>query len=318
MGYDDSESFDRRVINMSIPSFQDFMLPLLEILKDGKEYHISDFYEKLAEYFKLNEEERRKLLPSGKQEIYKNRIGWARSYLLKAGLIQRLERGIYKITDRGLEVLKQNPKRIDVNYLLQYPEFQEFLNRGKIDANYGGGLGIGQDTPFETLDKAYQQIKNQLAQELIDRILQKPPSFFEKLIIDLLLAMGYGGSVDDAGKVTGKPSDEGIDGIIKEDKLGLDVIYIQAKRWGPEKLVGRPEIQRFVGALAGFGARKGIFITTSDFTKEAKEYIPKNETKIVLINGQMLANLMIEYNVGVFVDTKYEIKKIDNDYFDEE
>lgn len=303
---------------MSIPSFQDFMLPLLEMLKDGKNYHISDLYERLAEYFKLSEEEKRILLPSGKQEIYKNRIGWAKSYLVKAGLIEKLERGVYKITDRGLEVLKQNPTRVDVNYLLQYPEFKEFINRNKVDTNNSRDLGKEQETPIEILDKAYQLIKNQLAQELIDRILQKPPSFFEKLIIDLLLAMGYGGSVDDAGTITGKTSDEGIDGIIKEDKLGLDVIYVQAKRWGPKTLVGRPEIQKFVGALAGFGARKGIFITTSDFTKEAREYIPKNETKIVLINGQMLANLMIEYNVGVFVDTKYEIKKIDNDYFDEE
>lgn len=303
---------------MAIPSFQDFMLPLLEVLKDEKEYHRSDLNERLAEYFKLSEEERRSLLPSRKQEIYKNRIGWARTYLLKAGLIERLERGIYKITERGLEALKQNPQRIDVNYLLQYPEFKEFLNRDKIETNYNKDLEREQDTPFETLDKAYQLIKNQLAQELIDRILQKPPSFFEKLIIDLLLAMGYGGSVDDAGKITGKTSDEGIDGIIKEDKLGLDVIYVQAKRWGPKTLVGRPEIQKFVGALAGFGARKGIFITTSDFTKEAREYIPKNDTKIVLVNGQMLANLMITYNVGVYVDTKYEIKKIDNDYFDEE
>lgn len=304
---------------MAIPNFQDFMLPLLEILKDGKEYNISDLYDRLAEYFKLNEEEKRILLPSGKQALYKNRIGWAKTYLLKAGLIERTKRGVVRITDRGLEALKQDPKRIDTDYLLQYPEFKEFLKRNKkSETGDKEKLEKEEYTPFETLDKAYQIIKNQLAQELIDRILQKPPSFFEKLIIDLLLAMGYGGSIDDAGTVTGKTSDEGIDGIIKEDKLGLDVIYIQAKRWGSKNLVGRPEIQKFVGALAGFGAKKGIFITTSDFTKEAREYAPKNETKIVLINGEMLANLMIDYNVGVFVDTTYEIKKIDNDYFDEE
>lgn len=304
--------------DMSIPNFEDFMLPFLKILENGNEYHISELYEKLADYFGLSEEERKELLPSGKREIYKSRINWARLYMLRAGLIERLERGVYRITDRGLEVLKKNLKKIDVNYLMQYPEFREFLKRDKSDINSNKDLEKEQETPIEMLDKAYQLIKSQLAQELIDRILKKPPSFFEKLIIDLLLAMGYGGSLDDAGRVIGKPSDEGIDGIIKEDKLGLDVIYIQAKRWSPERLVGRPEIQKFVGALAGFGARKGIFITTSDFTKDAKEYIPKNETKIVLINGQMLANLMIEYNVGVFVDTKYEIKKIDNDYFDEE
>ena len=303
---------------MTIPNFQDFMLPLLEVLKEGKEYKISDLYDRLAEYFKLSEEEKKILLPSGKQALYKNRIGWARTYLLKAELVESTKRGFIRITERGLEALKQNPHRIDTGYLLQYPEFKEFFKRNKSETSDKEELEKEEYTPFETLDKAYQIIKNQLAQELIDRILQKPPSFFEKLIIDLLLAMGYGGSLDDAGTITRETSDEGIDGIIKEDKLGLDVIYVQAKRWAPKNLVGRPEIQKFVGALAGFGAKKGIFITTSDFTKDAKGYAPKNETKIVLINGEMLANLMIDYNVGVFVDITYEIKKIDNDYFDEE
>ncbi len=307
---------------MAIPSFQDFMLPMLELLKDGKPHKMSDVKEKLAEYFNLSEEERKMLLPSGKQEIYKNRIGWARTYLYYARLIERLDRGVYKIAERGLELLKENPSKIDVHYLLKYPEFREFINKSNKEKPAIEDKSLremsGTDTPIETIDKAYQLIKEQLAKEILERIMQKSPEFFEKLIIDLLQAMGYGGSLEDAANVTKKTSDEGIDGIIKEDKLGLDVIYIQAKRWSPDTLVGRPEIQKFVGALAGFGAKKGIFVTTSDFTKEAREYIPKTDTKIVLINGQMLANLMIEYNVGVYVDVKYEIKKIDSDYFDEE
>lgn len=306
---------------MAIPSFQDFMLPLLELLQDGKAYKISDVREKLAEYFNITEDEKKILLPSGRQEVYKNRIGWARTYLYNAGLIERLDRGVYKITERGLEVLKEKPSRIDVNYLMKFPEFREFI--GAKDKEFPPlpdtqKIEQEQETPLEILGKMYQVIREQLAKEILERIMQNSPEFFEKLIIDLLQAMGYGGSLEDAGSVTKKTSDEGIDGIIKEDKLGLDVIYIQAKRWSSDRLVGRPEIQKFVGALAGFGAKKGIFVTTSDFTKEAREYIPKTDTKIVLINGQMLANLMIEYNVGVSVDIKYEIKKIDNDYFDEE
>lgn len=306
---------------MAIPSFQDFMLPLLELLQDGKAYKISDVREKLAEYFNITEDEKKILLPSGRQEVYKNRIGWARTYLYNAGLIERVERGIYKITERGLDVLKEKPSKIDVNYLMKFAEFREFIGAKNKELSPLPDTQIieqEQETPLEILGRMYQVIREQLAKEILERIMQKPPEFFEKLIIDLLQAMGYGGSLEDAGSITKKTSDEGIDGIIKEDKLGLDVIYIQAKRWSSDRLVGRPEIQKFVGALAGFGAKKGIFVTTSDFTKEAREYIPKTDTKIVLINGQMLANLMIEYNVGVSVDIKYEIKKIDNDYFDEE
>lgn len=241
--------------------------------------------------------------------------------MYRAGLIERLDRGVYKITKLGLEVLNENPAKIDVNYLMRFSKFKEFIGtKDKEVSQLTDNQNIGQEkeTPLEILGRMYQVIKEQLAKEIIERVMQKSPEFFEKLIIDLLQAMGYGGSLEDAGSVTKKTSDEGIDGIIKEDKLGLDVIYIQVKRWSTDKFVGRPEIQKFVGALAGYGAKKGIFVTTSDFTKEAREYLPKTDTKIVLINGQMLANLMIEYNVGVSVDIKYEIKKIDNDYFDEE
>jgi len=278
---------------MAIPSFQDFMLPMLELMRDGEPHKMLDIKEKLAEYFNLSEEEKKMRLPSGKQVVYKFRIGWARTYLYYAGLIERVDKGVYKITERGLEVLREKPSKINVNYLMRFPEFREFLNKGKEKTTEDdkSTQGISEtETPIETIDRAYQFIKDQLAKEILERIMQKPPEFFEKLIIDLLQAMGYGGSLEDAGNVTKRTSDEGIDGIIKEDKLGLDVIYIQAKRWSPDRLVGRPEIQKFVGALAGQGAKKGIFVTTSDFTKEAKEYNPKNDTKIVLINGQMLAN----------------------------
>jgi len=311
---------------MAIPSFQVFMLPMLQLFQDGKAYEMAEIMDKLVKQFNISEEDKKIRLPSGKQPVYKNRIGWARTYLYRAGLIERLDRGVYRITERGLEVLREKPSRIDINYLMQFSEFREFKGiRNKEASQLEANNNIDskdseqeQETPIEILDKTYQIIKEQLAKEILERIMKKSPDFFEKLIIDLLQAMGYGGSLEDAGSVTKKTADEGIDGTIKEDKLGLDVVYIQAKRWNADRLVGRPEIQKFVGALAGYGAKKGIFVTTSDFTREARDYIPRTDTKIVLINGQMLANLMIEYNVGVSVDIKYEIKKIDNDYFDEE
>lgn len=238
----------------------------------------------------------------------------------KAGLIDSPKQGVILITQRGLDVLKTNPNEINVKFLKQFSEFVEFQNAtiGENNETLNKIESEIKDTPEEELETAYQKIRKSLAQDILARIIKITPEFFEKLVVDLLVKMGYGGSITDAGKAVGKSGDEGIDGTIKEDKLGLDIIYIQAKRWQPGNVVGRPELQKFVGALAGQGAKKGIFITTSSFTKDALQYIPRNETKIVLIDGQQLAQYMIDYNLGVTSVNNYEVKRMDSDYFGEE
>lgn len=302
-----------------IPNYQVLMLPLLKAVKDQKEYKLNDIVDILANEFKLSEEERKELLPSGQSFLFGNRVGWARTYLKKAGLLDSPKRGYLIITQRGLDVLKQKPKEVNVALLQQFSEFLEFQS-SKRDDNTTENTIIQSEsiqTPEEILENSYQDIRKSLAQELLDKITKLSPTFFERLVVELLVKMGYGGSMKDAGKALGKSGDEGIDGTIKEDKLGLDIIYIQAKRWQPGNVVGRPEIHKFVGALAGQGAKKGIFITTSTFTKDALEFVPRNETKIVLIDGYLLAQLMIDYNLGVATQQVYEIKKIDSDYFEE-
>lgn len=305
---------------MHIPDYQTIMLPLLQLLADKKEYILKDVVASLGKQFKLTEEQLNELLPSGQSLLFANRVGWARTYLKKAGLIDAPKRGMLAITDRGIEVLKKKPKKIDNNLLKQFPEFLEFQN---IKREGSGSLSqiesaqVEKHTPEETIDAAYQNIRQSLAQELIDTVRRLSPAFFERLVVELLVKMGYGGSIKDAGKAIGKTGDEGIDGTIKEDKLGLDIIYIQAKRWQSGNVIGRPELHKFVGALAGQGAKKGIFISTSSFSKDALSYSPKNETKIVLIDGVQLAQLMIDYNLGVSVQRAYEIKRLDNDYFEE-
>jgi restriction system protein len=302
---------------MPIPDYQQLMLPLLKLIEDSKVHSIHEAYQHLPDQFGLSQEERLEMLPSGKQVVVNNRIGWARTYLKKAGLIKQPKRGFIQLTERGLEVLKNNPKTIDNDFLIKFPEFQEFrtiknnqdTTANKVDVTFD------EKNPEELLEYAYEDINNALAQELLDTIKTSSPSFFEKLVVDLLLKMGYGGSRKDAGQSIGKSGDEGVDGIIKEDRLGLDVIYVQAKRW--DNVVGRPEIQKFAGALQGQRARKGIFITTSGFTKDALEYVSQIESKIILIDGETLTKLMIEHLVGVSPVSFYEIKKVDSDYFEE-
>ncbi len=260
-------------------------------------------------------------LPSKSQKKFYNRIYWAKAHLKMAGAIENIGKGQFKITNRGEQILRENPSFINVKYLAEKFEDYRSLIGGfrkkeilKIDDS------IVEDnlnqTPEEQLEHGYQKIRTALEQELLLKLKTVHPSFFEKIVVELLVKMGYGGSIQDAGKAIGKSGDEGIDGTIKEDKLGLDVIYIQAKRW--EGVVGRPELHKFVGALAGQGAKKGIFITTSSFTKEAELYTPKNETKIVLIDGEKLSQYMIDYNLGVSIQNNYEIKKIDTDYFEDQ
>jgi restriction system protein len=261
-------------------------------------------------------------LASGNQAIFDNRVGWAKTYLKKAGLLDSPKRATFVITDLGRQTLAKNPDRVDAKYLRQFPAFLEFQNASRnnneSEEDETTIIENNEQTPEESLDKAYQRIRKSLASELLNKVVDLSPAFFERLVVELLVKMGYGGSIKDAGKAMGKSGDEGIDGTIKEDKLGLDIIYIQAKRWKPGNVVGRPELQKFVGALAGQGAKKGIFITTSNFTKEALEYTPRNETKIVLIDGEQLAQLMIDYNLGCTTQQTYELKKIDSDYFGEE
>lgn len=302
---------------MPIPDFQSIMLPLLRYCNDGLEHSISETVNALADEFKLTEEERMALLPSGVQEIFRNRVAWAKSYLKMAGLLTSSRRGIYQISDKGKEILVRPPSRIDVPFLRNFPEFIAFRGGSKERVEEQEELTTDHSaTPEESLELAYTKIRDDLAVELLLRLKSCSPSFFERLVVEVIVKMGYGGSRYDAGKAIGKSGDGGIDGIIKEDKLGLDVVYIQAKRW--ENSVGRPEVQKFVGALSGQRARKGLLITTSTFTGDAKDYVSRIDPKIVLIDGETLSQLMIDHNVGVSLVATYELKKIDTDYFSEE
>ncbi len=305
---------------MSIPDYQTLMLPVLRLASDKEEHRFRDSIESLAVEFRLSDEEQNELLPSGNQAVFNNRVGWARSYLKQAGLLTSPKRGHFKITEQGLKLLSENPAKINVSLLERYPEFLEFRNRKKDPSkNYEENAVIemiASETPEDALASAYRTLRKNLEDEILISVKDSSPSFFERLVVDLLVKMGYGGNRQDAGRALGKTGDGGIDGIINEDQLGLDVIYIQAKRW--EGTVGRPEIQKFAGALQGQRARKGVFITTSNFSKEALEYVSMIDSKIILIGGERLAALMAEHNVGVSIVGQYEVKKIDSDYFDEE
>ena len=303
---------------MPIPDFQTIMLPLLRLAVDGKEHNIHDAEEQLAEEFSLSEEDKSKLLPSGTEPTFYNRVGWARTYLKKSGLLEYPKRAYFQITQRGKDALEQNPSKIDIGFLRQYEEFVEFRQtRRDKDEVKKEDVDIEDLTPEEALENSYQSIRSDLAEELLNYVLKSSPGFFEKLVVELLVKMGYGGSQRDAARAVGQSGDGGIDGIIDEDRLGLDTIYVQAKRWKPDLSIGRPEIQKFVGALQGKRARRGVFITTSGFTKEAREYVKNIETKVVLIDGNRLTDLMIDYGVGVSTSTTYEIKSSDSDYFGE-
>lgn len=303
---------------MAIPDYQTVMLPLLRFLKDGKEHNLAEVVDSLADEFDLSPAERQQLLASGQQTVIRNRAGWARTYLKKAGLIASARRGYFCITERGQSVLASKPQRIDVKYLEQFPEFVAFqeLRHERPDEAPVPVITSSDATPEESLDAAYGRLRLDLEAELLERVKSASPSFFERLVVELLVRMGYGGTLRDAGQAVGKSGDGGIDGIIKEDRLGLDVIYIQAKRW--DSTVGRPEIQKFAGALQGHRARKGVFITTSSFSADALEFASRIDSKIVLIDGAALAKHMIDQNVGVSVSRSYEVKKIDSDYFSEE
>jgi restriction system protein len=307
---------------MAVPDYQSLMLPLLKIAADRSEHNLSETIEILAQQFNLNDQDRKEILPSGRQRRFDNRVYWARTYLAKAHLITSTGRSKFRITERGIEVVKNNPPQINVKFLKQFPEFLEFTSSRENQIN--GEPNTSQElvektsqTPQELLETSYQSLRQDLAQEILERIKNSPPKFFESLVVDLIIAMGYGGSRKDAGKAVGKAGDGGIDGIIKEDKLGLDAIYLQAKRW--EGTISRPDVQGFAGALMGRKARKGILITTSNFSQQAIDFANGiDHLKIILIDGEQLAQLMIEHDVGVTEESRYIVKKIDLDYFSEE
>lgn len=302
---------------MPIPDYQSLMLPVLAFMGDGQEKTLRETIEALADQFGLTPEERRELLPSGLQPVFDNRVGWARTYLKKAGLLQSPRRGVVQITERGQGVLARKPERVDVKFLRQFPEFVEFQRPAKKEPKpTDNGESVDERTPEEIIEEAYQEARQNLASELLETVKGISPAFFERLVIDLLVRMGYGGTRRDAGQAIGGSGDGGIDGIIKQDRLGLDVVYVQAKRW--DGVVGSPEVQKFAGALAGRHAQKGVFITTSHFSGAAHNYVSLIGSKIVLIDGDVMAQLMIDYGIAVSPVASYEIKRIDSDYFVED
>jgi len=309
---------------MPVPDYQSLILPVLRCAAEGV-VTVADCLEKMAPALGLTEEDKAQLLPSGKQTVFANRTHWAKFYMTRAGLVEVTQRGHFRITERGRALLAENPPRIDNAFLERYPEFAEWMRRNR-EAQQGSAGGQGQGaaiatsataTPEELMDSNHATLVNGLRNELLERVRQVTPAFFEQLIVDLLVAMGYGGGRAEMAARLGKPGDGGIDGVINEDALGLDVVYVQAKRYAAENQIGREAIQSFVGSLDAEGATKGVFVTTSSFSKPAREYVTRTSKRIVLIDGDELASLMIKHNVGVRVRNVYEVKRVDEDYFSE-
>lgn len=309
---------------MAVPKYNEFFSPVLRALEDGQIKRALEIRKYALNYLNVSEEDRKQMLPSNTQRLVDNRATWAITYLCKANLIERVAKGKYKITNTGIQVLHEKKDHVELKDLYQFDSFRQFINTDtmseeKKDLSKPSVLeDLQEGTPQDNLNASMEQINKELSANLLSEIMERSPAFFEKMVVQLLLKMGYGSALED-GFVTGCSGDEGIDGIIREDKLGFSSIYIQAKRWAEDKAIGRPEIQKFVGALAGQGAQKGLFITTGTFTKEARSYVEKQlSTKVVLVDGEKLTKLMIEYNLGVSVETAYTIKKIDTDFFSEE
>ncbi len=299
---------------MAVPGFQEFTLPLLLIANDEHEHTQGDVLDRLARDLRLTDADRRELLPSGRKTRFDDRASWAKTYLQRAGLLESPRRGVFRITERGRQVLRNPPARIDIAFLSQFPEFRQFRrSQGQRSQTQEQESEETEQTPQEILEASYQNLRRELAQELLQYVKAASAAFFEQLVVDLLVTMGYGGSRQDAGEAIGASGDGGIDGIIKEDRLGLDAIYIQAKKW--EGTVGRPIVQAFAGSLEGQRARKGVLITTSQFSQDARTYVDRIEKRIVLLDGEQLAQLMIDHGVGVAEVASYVVKKVDLDYF---
>ena len=304
---------------MAVPKYHEFMKPMLEMLGDGKEHKTQTLYTDLADHFKLTEADKAEYLPSGRQLLYHNRIGWAKTYLVKAGLAEPCKRAVIRITDLGKATLLENPSEINQLYLMKFPKFIEFSSNKETHekTSLPQSTDSTDRTPIEDFADAYKLIQNRLQDELLQEVIQLTPDQFERMVVELVVAMGYGGTAEDAARVVGKTGDEGIDGIIKADRLGFDRIYIQAKKWDPDRTIGRPEIQKFLGALVGQGANKGLFITTCRFSKEASNFVEKSiSQRISLVDGNQLTTLMIEHDIGVSTRSVYTIKSVDSDYFE--
>jgi restriction system protein len=302
---------------MTVPTFQQMMLPLLTFLQDGGEHDYAEAAAALKKALAVSDEDLAELLPSGKQTKFMNRLYWTKVHLSKALLVETTTPKKFRLTNRGVELLNEMPKTVGMQLLSRFPEYGVFRN-GKQSASptLAPNEDVMEETPEEQLEAAYRTIRQNLEQALLSYVLKAPPAFFEQLVIDLLIAMGYGGSRRDAGQAVGKNSDGGIDGIISEDRLGLDIIYLQAKRW--QNTVGSPEVRDFVGSLVGHSASKGVFLTTSSFSKDARDYVRKVPQKVVLIDGSRLVELMVDYGIGVSDVIAYHVKKVDTDYFDAE
>ena len=304
---------------MPVPDYETLMLPLLRALADGAEHPVGPLRNTIASELKLTEQDRAELLPSGKQSVFDNRLGWAKTYLDKAGLVSSVRRGVYRITDQGRAALAEKPESLSKKYLERFESFRVFADSSDVEDAVAAPEPVGAiplQTPEEALDRAYKEIRRKVEADLLEAVGKASATFFEKLVVDLLVKMGYGGTVEDAGRALGRSHDGGLDGIIKEDHLGLDAIYVQAKRW--QNTVGRPDVQAFAGSLEGERARKGVFITTSSYSNEAREYVKKIDKKIVLIDGRQLATLMADFGIGVNTVNTYEIVRVDGDYFTEE
>lgn len=297
------------------------MRPLLVELEDGADRSIREIRDRLAEHFALTAEDLAEQIPSGRAKTFQNRVGWATTYLYRTGLIERPKRSVYRITRRGREVISANPHEVNLRTLSQFEEFSDFRQSRADNKKLVAGDGIGNDdasdlagrTPEEQIEAAYRELRSALAADLLDRVRERSPDFFEQLVLDVLHAMGYGGAHDGAAARLGQSNDEGVDGVIREDELGLDLIYVQAKRWA--NTVGRPEIQKFFGALHGQRASKGVFITTSSFSKGAVQYAEGVTPRVILVDGKDLARLMMDYDVGVTTAKAYRLKRVDLDYF---
>ena len=305
---------------MAIPNQLDITLPLLKFLSDGQVHTLNDCVEAMSQHFALTEDEKNEMLPTGRAERFKNRVQWARAVLKSADLLAAPQRGRMQLTDSGRAVLSQSPTVLDRKFLLQFEGYRKLIGvDGKENAETDPQELPEQTpettSPYETMSAAYQAIQKNLVEEILDTVKGCSPDFFEKLVVELLVKMGYGGSLEEAGQVVGRSGDGGIDGVISEDRLGLDVLYVQAKRW--ESSVSSPTIQQFVGALQGKKAQRGVVITTSDFSNPAREYAESVLTKVILIDGEQLARYMIEYAIGVETETVYELKRVNSSYFDD-
>lgn len=308
-----------------IPDYQTLMLPVLRLAAEG-ESRVVDVVDRIADEFGLMPEEREQMLPSGRQRVLHNRIHWAKFYMSKAGLIASPGRGRFIATEQGRALLAMNPAKIDVALLMKQPGFREFYKSGNVPSgNEEAGprsppipLSKETATPEEQIDAAHQSLHAALRDELLERVVQNSPAFFEQLIVDLLVAMGYGGSHKNAAAQLGRSGDGGVDGVINEDRLGLDRVYVQAKRYAAGNSVGRPEVQAFVGSLVGLGATKGVFVTTSTFSQQARDFVKHLTQRVILLDGQRLTELMIEHGVGVRSYRVVEFKRLDEDFFSEE